>query len=402
MGKHQSHSLHHLSFRPWMVYACGALVMVTAIAYAMLLSPAARTVSTTTEQVRGGYEWSEGAPQSLSTQWEKKGYSNLVNTPGATIASTDHDVARINPDNGERMWEYSRPDATICDIAQAWNDVVVVYNAGKGCSDVTRLNAQSGQYVNQAMYATDQDQAKLVFGGDQRLALVTPTMVRVMRDDLVVTAEFGDKVDIDNPESIRHCTIYDTSIGPKTFTVASQCFGNKTTHVTSLELDPKDSTNPDTIVDVDTKSDKPVTTPITTLAQMQFVVQGNNPMIYTWQLDKDRTEVRSEPVMQGEYGWGSWDMPGIGYTWIIGDKLKVRYGSEDVSQTTHELSHVAGNPVEADGNILVPTYEGLTLWNSDDNKAQRISVDTPLNSRKISLSGGTVVTLDGDTLRAYS
>lgn len=403
MGEHTTTPQENSTrgFPAWLIYAIGAAIMVVAIVYTTVFSPAATTTLTTTDESRSGYLWDEGAPKKVTTAWEKEGYTNLINTPGATIVSTNNSVQRINPDNGEALWEYSRRDATVCDIAQAWGDVVAVFNTGKGCTDITRLDSATGEYMRQASYATDQDQARMVFGGDGHLAVVTPKLVRVLRDDLVTTAEFGDKVDYDNPESIRNCTIYDASIGPKAFTVASKCFGDDTTHITALEIEPEDSTNPKVIVDVDTKVDKPATTPITTLAQMQFITQTSSPSIYTWQLDKGKSEVTSHPSQQGEYGWGSWDYPGIGYVWLIGDTLRVRYGSEDVSQSTHEMTGISGYPVEADDKILAPTYDGFVLWDTHNESRHNIKVDTPFEGRKMSLAGDTIIGFHDGVIRAY-
>ena len=103
---------------------------------------------------------------------------------------------------------------------------------------------------------------------------------------MVVTSEFGQTVDHSDDTSYKNCDIYDATVSPEALIVSHKCNESDTTHVTAIESEPEESTDPETIVDVDTHSNDPVTTPVGTLAQMKFITQGSDPIDYTWQLIK--------------------------------------------------------------------------------------------------------------------
>lgn len=389
------------------VYCSIVVIFLSIVVATATISPAAATHHTITDDHPRSLStgWVDNPPKSLSHKWTISGVTNMVHAPGVTVAATNNEVFRVNPDDGSRLWEYSRKDATVCDVQQAWGDVVVIYNPGHGCTDITRLDSETGEYVSQASYATDQDQARMVFGNESDLlAVATPHMVRVLRDDLVTTAEFGQKVDPENPSSVNRCNIFDVSVGPESFAVAHDCTstGTGTTHVTVLESKPEDSTEPGTVVDVDTRTTDSVTIPVVTLAQVQFVTQGVNPTAFTWQIDKDKEEVGSRPVNEWEYGLGGASFDGIGYVWLVGTTLQQRYGSEDVSQHTHKTVGASGLPMEIDGRLLFPTFTGVSLWNPDNGHVTPINFDTPVNTKKISVSGSTVAVLSEGSLIGFS
>lgn len=387
---------------PMIVYAVIASLVMLSIIYVTLLSPQARAVHTVAnEATRSGFMFSESIPEKMTEKQKFSGYADLISTPGAIIGVKDNGVERLDTQSEQIIWEYSRPGGSICDAIQAWGDVVVVYDMGKGCTDVTRLDGATGQYVSQASYATDQDALKMVFS-DDKLALVTPHTVRVLRDDLVTTTEFGQHVDFANKPNFANCDIYDATISPKALVVSHQCNGVDTTHVTAVEVDPEDSSAPETIVDVDTHSSYPVTTPVATLAQMKFITQGAEPIDYTWQLDKDLTEVAAHPVRQGEYGlWGN-NFDGIGYVWLVGNKMYARYGSEDVSQFTAEFSGATTVPLEADVYLLVGTEKGFSFWDTHEEKRHDISVDADVSTvKKIAFAGDTIATFKDGTITMF-
>ena len=397
-------SLSSLRYKwPVIAYITLAIIAVASILFIMLFSPQARVNHTVAqEETRRGYLFAEELPESMATQWEAEGFDDIISAPGTIIGIKHDSVQRLDKDTGEVIWEYHRPGGSICDAKQAWGDVAVVYDMGKGCSDLTRLDAATGQYVAQASYATDQDVLKMVYA-DEKLALVTPHAVRVVRGDLVPMTQFGQHVDYHNATDFSNCDIYDATISPKALVVSHQCNGSNTTHITAVEINPEESSQPAVITDVDTHHPDPVTTPVATLAQMKFVTQGVEPIDYTWQLDKDLAEVSAHPVRQGEYGlWGD-SFDGIGYVWTIGTNMYVRYGSEDVSQFTHHFQGAMTNPVEANGKILVGTENGFSFWNTQDGSRHDIAVDKDISqNRKIAFAGDTIATFNDGIITAFA
>ena len=136
---------------------------------------------------------------------------------------------------------------------------------------------------------------------------------------------------------------------------------------------------------------------------MKFITQGSDPIDYTWQLDKDLAEVSGKPVRQGEYGlWGE-SFDGIGYVWLVGDKLYARYGSEDISQYTAKFEGATTPPLEADNNLLVGIKDGFSFWDTHSNKRHDVKVDKDVSQvRKIAFAGDTIATLDNGTITAFA
>lgn len=388
---------------PIFIYVLLAIISIISFVFIVFFSPQAQTHhDINAEETRSGYMLSSTTPENMKEKWNKDGVENLIAAPGTIIATTKDSVFRLDKDTGDKTWEYSRPKGKLCDATQAWGDVVAVYDMGKGCTDVTRFDAATGEYVNQASYATDQKTLKMVFS-NEKLALVTPHSIRLLRDDLVETSEFGQTIDHSDDTNYKNCDIFDATVSSKSLIVSHKCNGDDTTHVTAVESEPEDATDPKTIVDVDTHSNDPVTTPVGTLAQMKFITQGSDPIDYTWQLDKDLAEVSGKPVRQGEYGlWGE-SFDGIGYVWLVGDKLYARYGSEDVSQYTAKFEGATTPPLEADNNLLVGIKDGFSFWDTHGNKRHDVKVDKDVSQvRKIAFAGDTIATLDNGTITAFA
>lgn len=390
---------------PLLVYGGFSTLFILAILAVVFFSPSARVIHTVAEgSERTGLLWDGEAPQSVSKTWEQAGYKTLSDAPGAVIAATEDSVVRIDERDGSTIWEYKRPGGSVCDMKQAWGETVVIFDMGKGCSEIMKLNSETGQYSRQASYATDQDIARLVFGGDGRLGIVTPNSVRIVRDDLVTTAQYGDDVDPVNPvdNTYKNCTIFDVGIGPNDFVVSSQCEGDKgNTFIRAFGIDPDEPRELVSTVEVNTGSQDPVSITAVSLAQMQFIIPDSSPRIYTWQLDKDKRELAARDLKPGEYATGFWDYPGIGYLWGVGETLHVRFGSEDISQSKQKTG-VIGNPLTADQQVIAPQRDGFLLWDTRDDAEHLITTDQKLEGRKYAFAGDTFVELREDKLIAYS
>lgn len=388
------------------IYASIATVTALAVVYVAFFSTASQLDHhTDAHGVREGLAWVE-PPREMTPSWSIDGYTDLISTPGAAIATTDTTVTRIDSITGEETWSYSRPDSTLCHTIEAGGDVVALFNSGNGCSDITMLDSATGEVENYSMYGVESDTARLVHG-NEHIAIVTPDRVRFLSMSLTPRAEFGDRPDALYPDDqqVTGCTISDVAIGPDVGVVAATCEGQNTYHINAVDLDPEENTEGNLILDVDTKSTQPVSIPMVSLAQVLFIVPGAEPKMYAWQLDKEMSEISSTPMKQGVFPRGHWDFPSIGYVWLIGEDIHVRFGSEDISQSTTTDSRVIGNPLPASRNMLLPTRGGIDVWNPSDNSGHRIEIDG-FNGTDFAFAGGTVMTFDrddeGGTITGYS
>lgn len=351
---------------------------------------------------RDGYQWSDGLPVKLAQSWKIQGYTDMASTPGATVVSNETSVSGIDSATGDVTWTYSRPDSTVCDIAATGATVTAVFNPGGGCTDMVTLDPATGEYLYQAKYATDSQVGKVVYGRE-KIALVTKNHVRLLRNDLVPMAEFGDRPDpiYGTDQEVSDCEISDVVIGPESFIVASKCSGESTYHVRAVEAEPEEHTEGNIIVDVDSGSANPVTLPAVSRAMFTFVTSDVSSASYVWELTKGKNEVARFTVQPNEYAYGYQDIPYLGYVWRVGNTLNVRSGSEDLSKS-NKLEGVIGEPIEVNGDLLVPRSKDVVMWNPKKNVKNTIPVDGGLTGTKFSFSGGTVMVLDNGVVRGYS
>lgn len=383
-----------LSYIP---YAAIAIVVLVTIIFVSTLSQSANTISTSNASLtRDSLSWDTGNPPGeMKEAWRAEGYTDVFDTPGTIIASTSNGVYRLDSETGDRMWGYERDGAHLCDAIEADGQVAAIFNPGHGCTDIILLDGATGQYVAQAQYGTDSQVARLVYGRKQ-VAIVTPDLVRVLRSsDLVPKAMFGTdpapRYPSDQPE--KNCNVSDAVLGPKSFAVAAQCEDDDTYKVYVVNNEPEESTTADIVQTIDSGSKNSLTLPVMSLSMIIFVVQDNSPTAYVWQLDKEFAEVAAFSLQPNQIGYTYDDYPMFGYTWRIGDWVRYRQGSEDLSKGI-DITSAMGAPMIADRNLLVPVYDGIAVANFDTEKQETIKVDGLPSSTSYAFSGRTIAALD--------
>lgn len=386
-----------------LVYGTMVILAAVAVLFVTVLSPAARVVSETApEATRDGLGWGS-PPAEMLPIWSARGYTGLVNTPGAMVGTTESGLHRMDSATGEVVWSYERP-GRLCDAINTGGNVTAVFDPGHGCTDLVTLDSATGEYINQARYATEEDEARLVEGIDGHVALVTRSLVRVLRNDLVVAAEFGDRPDPVYPDaqSVTGCHIYDVAVGPRHAVISAQCEGDTTTHVRAIDIDPEEATSGNVDLEVDTGQAVPVTLPAVSISMIVFVVPGVNPAAYVWELDKDKSEVARHPLGPSEFGMGYQDVHGIGYIWRIGPNVHTRWGSEDLSKS-EQRGGAIGNPMVADRLLLIPRSGSVLAWGDRAGVEQEIDVPG-LTGSEFAFSGSTIAAYNPDdgVITAYA
>lgn len=381
----------------WSSVIAIAMITIVIASVSILSSPMSRISSITKDDApRESYSYDESSE--FVEAWNSKDkYKFLVNTPGAPIAGDDNSVARINTDDGQRLWEYKTDNGHLCHMVESNGNITALFDNGKGCTDIITLDASSGHIIGQAQFSVPDDskEARLSYGR-QHIAIVTPHFVRILRDDLVPTAEFGLKKDYanKNDQDVENCNISDVAVGPDHTTVAAQCQGDKTYHVRAIKNDPKESSQGIIDVDVDTASKQPVTTPLVTKSMFNFVTNDVSSSVFTWQLDKEKSEVSNNPVEPGQYSYGYIDMKGIGYVWRVGNTVHVRHGSEDISKSQKHQGAI-GNPIQVDSKMIVPHKDSVVIWDPENNKKKDIRAEG-LSGKYFAFAGDTLLSLNDD------
>lgn len=384
-------------------YIAITIIGIFVIIYSVTLSASAKTEYNPNLEVgRDGLLW-EKSPETMSKSWEsEKEYNKLINTPGSMVAVDDHGVYRLNSENGDVIWSYVRKNATICDAVESDGDIAILFNPGKGCTDLTTLSASTGQYKAQAQYATNSDIGALIYGRG-KLALVTPVSARLLRsDDLVPVSTFGDVPGevYATDQQVTGCNINDVTIGPESYAVSAKCEGDSTYKIRVIDNDPEESTIGEVIQTIDTNTNDHVSLPVMSSSMIFFVTTGaseTDPMAYVWQLDKDYVEVASWRLPIYSYGYPYQDLAKFGYTWRVGEWVRYRPGSEDLSQgiDTYEAT---GDPMQAGDELLIPSYGGVKVVKFKEKGERKIDIkEFPQGSQYYAFSGKTLAALDPKT-----
>lgn len=355
---------------------------------------------------RSSYMWGEGLPKKMEKSWTQEGYKKVINPVGIIIASTENGIYRINPEDGSRMWGYEDKNNIVCDIGSVpgYGVFGLFRSPDGGCSKMIRLSADTGIYYGTAMYGTDEKDARLV-SSNKNIAIVTPSRVTMMDGSMVYKSAFGKSEYPVNPDDqpYGYCAISDAIVSEDKYAVGAKCGSNETFHVYILEMEGQEPTAGTVLLDINSQSEKPVTFPVISPAQISFVTEGLEPEEYVWELDKDMSMITSKKLKPNMYGFGYLDVPGIGYVWRLGDQIHARYGSQDISQSS-TLGGAIGFPSESNGKLLVPTRKGLVLWGTKKGEPETkdfIPVEGELDGRYFAYAGNTYAALNEGKLIGY-
>lgn len=171
----------------------------------------------------------ESLPTAFRELWRAPSAATDVPAIGkATVVTGDGGLlAGRDPATGRELWSYRR-DAQLCAAVAAWpggtNDALGVYRNSRGCSEVTALDASSGE--RRGNRTSDAD-ASITLSYDQTFALAAgDTRLETWGTNLVRGIEYG-RVDAPvNPDVAPDrdaCRLYSAISGSSRVAVIERC-----------------------------------------------------------------------------------------------------------------------------------------------------------------------------------
>ncbi|WP_369822070.1 PQQ-binding-like beta-propeller repeat protein [Saccharomonospora sp. CUA-673] len=107
---------------------------------------------------------------------------------GTVVTASGGEVVGRDAETGEQRWRYAR-DLPLCTVSSEWDRVLAVYRKSEGCSEVTQLDAATGQRT--AQRNGDAERGTRLIGDGSYLTTTGDRLLNTWRDDLVRSMEFG-------------------------------------------------------------------------------------------------------------------------------------------------------------------------------------------------------------------
>ena len=228
--------------------AAGAIVVVIAMVAAVVWwrSDARATTSITAAQPLPPLSPATALPEQLAPSWSAP--SGATGKPvvvgGAVVTGDGAQVKGRDPLTGRVVWSYAR-DLRLCAVDAAFSRAVAVYRDSQGCSQVTSLEAATGERGPQRSSAAD-DMLALADDGTY-LAAVGPTRLELWRSDLVRTLEYG-RVDTPVAPDVQPrsgCTLASVASVPGRLSIVEACPGDNDDRLSLVDPAPADAAKPE-------------------------------------------------------------------------------------------------------------------------------------------------------------
>lgn len=210
-----------------------AIVVVLVVAGTLIwyASPA-RTTENITADAGAAYGPAQSVPESVVPLWYAPSESTDIPALSATnvLTGSQGAVTGRDPRSGEQVWLYQRT-ADLCALRMAWpgagSQALAVYRNSRGCSEVTALDAGTGQRVGARTSDADAN-LSLITDDGYMLALGT-TRLETWSSNMVRGIEYGR---IEAP--VRHgeqpirtgCQFYSGAVGDNRIAIIERCDGD--------------------------------------------------------------------------------------------------------------------------------------------------------------------------------
>lgn len=229
--------------------AAAAIVAVVAVLTGLVVfySQAARTTSTTAAgPTPAAPDPPVDAPATLTEAWRAPSAATVAPVVvGPTLVTGDgpRTVGR-DPVTGVQRWAYQR-DLQLCAVGSGWGLALAVYRNGAYCSEVTALQAGSGER-GPTRNADAPDDTELLDDG----WMVTATghnHLESWRSDLVKTLEYGEVRSPAQPKTQprAHCLHASVAISYARLGVLERCPGERGDRLTTFRQKDSEAEHPD-------------------------------------------------------------------------------------------------------------------------------------------------------------
>lgn len=191
-------------------------------------------------------EPADSTPSAVNELWSAPNVGSVVPVAvgGTVVGSQAGAVIGHDAATGEPRWRYER-QRELCGIAARDDYVVAVYRTRRGCSQVTTLNAATGERGQQRSSDADLN-VELTADGSYVMSQ-GPERLEVWRSDMVRTLEFGRVAAPVNPNSQPRagCDIIDALLHRTRVAALLQCPHDAAERLVLLDATPERHSHPE-------------------------------------------------------------------------------------------------------------------------------------------------------------
>lgn len=222
-----------------MVSALVIVVVMIGGAVVWLVSPARHTTSTQSAAPPVVHP-ATAVPMSFSPRWHApSGATRIPAVAASTIVTADGGtVIGHDPATGTSLWHYAR-DLPLCTAVAAWptsvNEALAVYRNSRGCSEVTALDAATGQ--RKGARTSDADNTLQVTVGSGYVLAQGPGRLETWGSNLVRGIEYGRVTAPVKPGVMpgrTECRLFSSAIAGDRVAVIERCAGDAGYRLTVL------------------------------------------------------------------------------------------------------------------------------------------------------------------------
>ncbi len=349
-------------------------------------------------------------PEALHEVWRA---ASATTTAPVVISSTvvtadSGQVADRDPLTGQVRWSYTR-DLELCTVAPAWGRVLAVYRKETNCSEVTALDAGTGQ--RGAQRNGNAELGTRLLSDGVHVTATGRELAEVWRSDLVKSLEYGRVPAIVNPgkQPRTGCVFGSFAVTSGRVAVVERCPDqDPSDRLSVLKPNPEESDKPEVISTtlLPTKGGRVIAVSNTLVASVvpnpaRLVVTEveNGNQVAEYPLDLGADDLTGDPA-----GWTVPVTAGAGTAyWFTGSRT-VALSLEDF-RPLWTVENTLGPGTLLAGRLLLPVAEGVRVIDQATGATERtIAVDRQGYQGQVALGvagpvvleqrGGTLVALD--------
>ncbi|MDY7000090.1 MAG: hypothetical protein SW019_26180 [Actinomycetota bacterium] len=387
-----------------------AVAVVVAAAFVWWTSDARATVSRPAATPLPALDPATDVPDSLTQRWSAPSAATTapVVVGGAVVSGDGQTMQGRDPATGEPRWSYAR-DRQLCGVTWVYNYAVAVYPDGRGCGQVSTVDAKTGtRGPARSSYADDHvtlsaDGTTILSAGDTRLEMWRSDMVRMLSYGV-----FDAPIKPGLPASPL-CRFVSSAASSSAVSVLESCEDQTDLRLTLLRPSDEEDTPEVKYAQQRGVSDgtgaRVVAVADTTTAIYVPTPKPRVDIVDETGVVADSTVVSGEPVAES-----ATSRAGDLITWWTGDTLMVFSANNLQYKYT-----VAGNgpgpnaPVgpatTMAGKLLVPVTSGYDVFDAETGEGEKhIPVSRPAVDGPVvpAVAGSTVLEQRGDQLVALS